>query len=60
MSEYTLTQVFPGDKTTLAQIDALLQREGIRRDANLDYICALLDEEYRVIGTGSCFGINLR
>ena len=23
MSEYTLTQVFPGDKTTLAQIDAL-------------------------------------
>ena len=36
MSEYTLTQVFPGDKTTLAQIDALLQREGIRRDSNLD------------------------
>ena len=60
MSEYTLTQVLPGDKTTLAQIDALLQREGIRRDANLDYICALLDEEYRVIGTGSCFGNTLR
>ena len=60
MSEYTLTQVFPGDKTTLAQIDALLQREGIRRDANLDYICALLDEEYRVIGTGSCFSNTLR
>ena len=60
MSEYTLTQVFPGDKTTLAQIDALLQREGIRRDANLDYICALLDEEYCVIGTGSCFGNTLR
>ena len=36
MSEYTLTQVSPGDKTTLAQIDALLQQEGIRRDANLD------------------------
>lgn len=60
MSEYTLSQVSPSDKTTLAQIDALLQQEGIRRDANLDYICAMFDEEYNVIGTGSCFGNTLR
>lgn len=60
MSEYTLSQVSPTDNRTLAQIDALLQQEGIRRDGNLDYICAMLDENYNVIGTGSCFGNTLR
>ena len=60
MSEYTLSQVSPTDKTTLAEIDALLQKEGIRRDGNLDYICAIFDEDYHVIGTGSCFGNTLR
>ena len=60
MSEYTLSQVSPTDKNTLAQIDALLEQEGIRRDGNLDYICAMFDENYNVIGTGSCFGNTLR
>lgn len=60
MSEYTISQVYPTDKRTLAQIDALLEQEGIRRDGNLDYICAMFDEEYNVIGTGSCFGNTLR
>ena len=36
MSEYAISQVYPTDKQTLAQIDALLQKEGIRRDGNLD------------------------
>ena len=60
MSEYTISQVCPTDRIVLAQIDALLQQEGIRRDGNLDYICAMFDEEYNVIGTGSCFGNTLR
>lgn len=60
MSEYAISQIYPTDKGTLAQIDALLQREGIRRDGNLDYICAMFDENYKVIGTGSCFGNTLR
>ena len=60
MSEYSLSQVYPTDKHTLAEIDALLEKEGIRRDANLDYICAMFDENYHVIGTGSCFGNTLR
>ena len=60
MSEYTISQVYPTDRTVLAQIDALLQQEGIRRDGNLDYICAMFDEEYNVVGTGSCFGNTLR
>lgn len=60
MSEYTISQVYPTDRKTLAQVDALLQEEGIRRDGNLDYTCAMFDENYKVIGTGSCFGNTLR
>lgn len=60
MSEYTISQVYPSDKRTLAQIDTLLLQEGIRRDANLDYISAVYDENYHVIATGSCFGNTLR
>ncbi len=60
MSEYALTQVSLSDKRMLAQVDALLVENGITRDANLDYICAIVDEENRVIATGSCFGATLR
>lgn len=60
MSEYALTQVSLSDKRMLAQVDALLVENGITRDANLDYVCAMVDEENRVIATGSCFGATLR
>ena len=60
MSEYALTQVSLSDKRMLAQVDALLVENGITQDANLDYICAMVDEENRVIATGSCFGATLR
>lgn len=57
---YSISQVWPTDTRGRAQVDALLEREGIRRDANLDYICAMYDDNYRVIATGSCFGNTLR
>lgn len=57
---YSISRVYPGDKRAMAAIDALLEQEGIRRDRNLDYICAMYDEDYRVIATGSCFGCTLR
>ena len=60
MPDYRITEVLPSDSRTLAQVDELLQREGIQRDRNLDYICAMLDESGKVIGTGSCFGNTLR
>ena len=60
MSEYALTQVSLSDKRMLAQVDALLVENGITRDANLDYICAMVDEENRVIASGSCIGATLR
>ena len=59
MSEF-ISPVRPDDARGMAQVDALLQREGIRRDRNLDYTCALFDEEGRAIATGSCFGSTLR
>lgn len=57
---YSISRVSPGDKRTMAEIDALLAREGIRRDRNLDYTCAMYDEDRRVVATGSCFGCTLR
>ncbi|MDO5336353.1 MAG: [citrate (pro-3S)-lyase] ligase [Eubacteriales bacterium] len=60
MSDYMISQIYPTDRRSLTQIDALLEQEGIRRDANLDYICAMYDENYRIIATGSCFGNTLR
>ncbi len=60
MSEYAISQIYPTDRRSLAQIDALLKQEGISRDANLDYICAMYDEDYQIIATGSCFANTLR
>lgn len=60
MSEYTISRVKPTDRRALAQIDSLLKQEGISRDANLDYICAMYDEDYQIIATGSCFANTLR
>lgn len=57
---YFIAQVSPSDSRSMAQIDVLLEREGIRRDGNLDYICAMYDEDYNVVATGSCFGDTLR
>lgn len=57
---YVISEVRSGDKRSLSEIDALLTRQGIRRDANLDYVCAMYDDDYRVIATGSCFGNTLR
>lgn len=60
MADYGIVQVYPSDARMMAQVDALLQTEGIRRDANLDYTCAVCDEQGNVIATGSCFGNTLR
>lgn len=60
MGEYSISQVYPSDRQSLAEIDALLQKEGISRDSNLDYICAMYDGNDEIIATGSCFGPTLR
>lgn len=60
MSDYVISSIYPGDKYAFTQIDKLLEEEGIRRDANLDYTCAMYDDDCNIIGTGSCFGNTLR
>lgn len=60
MSEYSISQVSKKDTRVNTQIDELLIAEGIRRDGNLDYTCAMYDSNYDVIATGSCFGNTLR
>ena len=60
MSEYFISKIYPSDKRSISQVDALLQKEGITRDGNLDYICAMRDENDDIIATSSCFGPTLR
>ena len=60
MSEFAVTTVYPSDRMMMEKVTALLQGEGIRLDANLDYTCAVVDEDYNVLATGSCFKNTLR
>jgi [citrate (pro-3S)-lyase] ligase len=41
-------------------MDALLEKEGIARDANLEYTAGLFDDEFNLVGTGSAFADTLR
>ena len=56
----SISKVYKSDKKANAEIEKLLLAEGIRRDKNLDYTCAVYDDDYNVIATGSCFGNTLR
>lgn len=56
----SVSKIYKSDKKANSAIDKLLQAEGIRRDKNLDYTCAIYDDDYNVIATGSCFGNTLR
>lgn len=60
MFDYTISRVFPRNRAAMAQVDRLLKQEGITRDANLDYTCAVYDQDDRMVATGSCFGSTLR
>ncbi len=56
----TLSQIYPSDRRSNAQVDALLEAEGIRRDGNLDYTVGLFDDDWNLAATGSCFANTLR
>ena len=60
MSDYTVSRISPTDKRAMRQMDALLEKEGIERDKNLDYSIGLFDENYDLVATGSCFANTLR
>lgn len=58
--DYTIKKNYSGDKELNAKINALLKSEGIMRDKNLDYTCAIINENGDVIATGSSFKNTLR
>lgn len=60
MSFYSIAPVSPRDRIATAQVETLLAQEGLSRDANLDYTCAMYDEEGQILATGSCYGNTLR
>ena len=55
-----LTVISPSDRRSMAKVEQLLEREGIRRDRNLDYTCGIFDDDGELIATGSCFGSTIR
>ncbi|ABR73683.1 [citrate (pro-3S)-lyase] ligase [Actinobacillus succinogenes] len=57
---YNIGKVNPLNHKELAEIDRLLAQQGIRRDQNLDYTCAMYDEDDNIIATGSLFANSLR
>lgn len=60
MSDYTISEIHSTEIQKIALIDNLLSKEGIKRDPNLDYICAMFDSDNHIIATGSCFFNTLR
>ncbi len=60
MSEYFIAEVRRDDRPGMAAVDGLLAQEGIRRDALLDYTCAMYDENGRIAATGSSYRSTLR
>ena len=59
MSDYAVSQVYPRISGALPGWMPS-SPGGHYRDGNLDYICAMRDENDEIIATGSCFGCTLR
>ncbi len=57
---YEEARIYPTDKRGQRELMALLEKEGIRRDGNLEYTLGLYDGDYRLIATGSCYKNTLR
>lgn len=60
MSTYNISTVYKNDSFSNKKIDFLMRHEGINRDKNLDYTCAIFDDDFNAIATGSLFKNTLR
>lgn len=60
MTDYAIGKLLNNDKKGYLAVDKLLEAEGLKRDPNLDYTCAVYDEEGDIVATGSCFANSLR
>ena len=59
MTDYAIGKLLDNDKKGYLAVDKLLEAEGLKRDPNLDYTCAVYDEEGDIVATGSCFANSL-
>lgn len=60
MTDLVVSTIYPSDRRGMRRVKALLGSEGIRLDRNLDYTCAIIDDDGAMIATGSCFANTLR
>ena len=60
MDEYFAVPISPTNTRPRAQMDALLEREGIERDRYLTYSAGIYDDDGQMIATGSLFENTLR
>ena len=58
--EYMLIDIGREDACMQAKLDKLLAQNGLQRDAALDYSAGIVDENYRLLATGSCAQNTLR
>jgi len=58
--DFKLCRIYPNDKLIMKKMDNLLEEEGILRDKNLDYCIGLMDDDFNMVATGSCFKNTLR
>lgn len=56
----TVSRIYPDDARGMEQVRALLAKEGLELDGNLDYTCGIYEEDGTLIATGSAFGTTLR
>ena len=55
-----IIHIAPDDTAGISAVRALLEHEGLRLDAHVDYTCAICDADGTFIATGSCAGNTLR
>lgn len=60
MSEYSIGKIYANDLHLQQQANQLLEINHIRAEKNLDYRCAMLDQQDNLIATGGLLGNSLR
>lgn len=60
MGDYSAAKIQPADAYGMKAVDALLKQEGLKSDRNLDYTCAVYNDQGEIVAAGSSFANTLR
>lgn len=60
MTEYHIERIFENDQFRRKDLQELVKKAGIQLDKNLDYTCGAVDEEGKLVATGSLYQNTLR